>query len=98
MGDTRGPGRRPGDAADQLARRRPATTRASTARSASSRADYQMAVLKTASNFQWFRPIASGVIRADTPGPDPVGHRRACRGSAVPRPIYPLDETASWRG
>ena len=32
-------------------------------------ADYKMAVLKTASNFQYFAPITSRVIRVDTRGP-----------------------------
>jgi len=60
-------------------------------------ADYKMAVLKTASNFQFFRPITSQVIRVDTKGPgqsDVVTlpwHR-------TPRPFYPLDTPASWRG
>ena len=59
-------------------------------------AEFQMAVLKTASNFQFFRSITSEVIRVDTPGPgqsDVVGlpWRR------VPRPIYPLDPIGSWR-
>ena len=31
--------------------------------------DYKMAVLKTASNFQYFAPITSRVIRVDTRGP-----------------------------
>ena len=58
---------------------------------------YKMAVLKTASNFQFFAKISSQVIRVDTRGPgqsDVAGlpWRR------VPRPIYPLDEVASWRG
>ncbi len=60
-------------------------------------ADFKMAVLKTASNFQFFAPISSRVIRCDTRGPgqsDVVGlpWRR------VPRPIYPLEDIASWRG
>ena len=60
-------------------------------------ADFKMAVLKTASNFQFFAPISSRVIRVDTRGPgqsDVVGlpWRR------VPRPIFPLEDIASWRG
>ncbi len=59
--------------------------------------DYKMAVLKTASNFQYFASISSQVIRVDTKGPgqsDVMGlpWRR------LPRPIYPLDAVASWRG
>ncbi|MBU3737350.1 MAG: M81 family metallopeptidase [Rhodoferax sp.] len=58
--------------------------------------DYRMAVLKTASNFQYFAPIASEVIRVDTRGPgqsDVLGlpWRR------IPRPMYPLDPVSDWR-
>ncbi len=52
--------------------------------------DYKMAVLKTASNFQFFAPITSEVIRADTRGPgqsDVYG----LPWSRLPRPIHPLD-------
>ena len=60
-------------------------------------ADYKMAVLKTASNFQFFKSITSQVIRVDTSGPgqsDVVGlpWRR------VPRPIFPMDAISGWRG
>ena len=35
--------------------------------------EYEMAVLKTASNFQYFvARFSSEVVRADTPGPDTV--------------------------
>ena len=59
--------------------------------------DYKMAVLKTASNFQFFKSITTQVIRVDTSGPgqsDVIGlpWRR------VPRPIFPLDPISSWRG
>jgi microcystin degradation protein MlrC len=50
----------------------------------------KIAVLKTASNFQFFAPITSRVIRADTRGPgqsDVYG----LPWSRLPRPIYPLD-------
>jgi microcystin degradation protein MlrC len=60
-------------------------------------ADYKMAVLKTASNFQFFKPITSQVIRVDTPGPgqsDVVG----LPWKRVPRPMYPMEEPKSWRG
>ena len=59
--------------------------------------DYKMAVLKTASNFQFFKPITSEVIRVDTPGPgqsDVIGLPWA----RVPRPMYPTEDPASWRG
>ena len=60
-------------------------------------ADYKMAVLKTASNFQFFKSISSEVIRVDTPGPgqsDVVGLPWA----RVPRPMYPMEDPAHWRG
>lgn len=60
-------------------------------------ADYKMAVLKTASNFQFFKSISSEVIRVDTPGPgqsDVVGLPWA----RVPRPMYPMEDPVSWRG
>ena len=60
-------------------------------------ADYKMAVLKTASNFQFFKSISSEVIRVDTRGPgqsDVVGLPWA----RVPRPMYPMEEPAGWRG
>ena len=59
--------------------------------------DYKMAVLKTASNFQFFKSISSEVIRVDTPGPgqsDVVGLPWA----RVPRPMYPMEEPTGWRG
>lgn len=59
-------------------------------------ADYKMAVLKTASNFQYFAPITSQVIRADTRGPGQsdvftLPWRR------IPRPVYPLEAIDDWR-
>ncbi len=60
--------------------------------------DYGMVVLKTASNFQYFRPLSSGLIRIDTPGPtqsDIVD----LPWERVPRPMFPLDdmgEVAGW--
>ena len=60
-------------------------------------ADYKMAVLKTASNFQFFKSISSEVIRVDTPGPgqsDVVG----LPWTRVPRPMYPMEDPAHWRG
>ncbi len=58
--------------------------------------DYQMVVVKTASNFQYFLPIARGVIRVDTPGPG-QSDIPTLPWRRLPRPIYPLDEIASWR-
>ena len=59
--------------------------------------DYQMVVLKTASNFQYFQPIASGVIRVDTKGPG-QSDIATLPWQRQPRPVYPLDEIDSWRG
>jgi microcystin degradation protein MlrC len=58
--------------------------------------DYKMAVLKTASNFQYFQPIASQVIRVDTPGPG-QSDIAGLPWRRIPRPIYPLDPIDSWR-
>jgi microcystin degradation protein MlrC len=58
---------------------------------------FKMAVLKTASNFQFFRPIASEVIRVDTKGPG-QSDIMSLPWRRIPRPIYPLDEPQSWRG
>jgi microcystin degradation protein MlrC len=57
---------------------------------------YHMAVLKTASNFQWFRPISSAVIRVNTPGPT-QSDIESLPWKRVPRPIYPLDDITDWR-
>lgn len=53
-------------------------------------AEYKMAVLKTASNFQYFAPLTSQVLRVDTrgPGQSDIGTLPWRR---IPRPIYPLD-------
>jgi microcystin degradation protein MlrC len=60
-------------------------------------ADYQMAVLKTASNFQFFKPISSQVIRVDTRGPG-QSDVKTLPWQRVPRPIFPMEAIASWRG
>lgn len=52
--------------------------------------DYKIAVLKTASNFQYFAPIASRVVRADTAGPG-QSDVYTLPWSRLPRPIFPLD-------
>ncbi len=59
-------------------------------------AAYKIAVLKTASNFQFFAPLTSQVIRVDTPGPgqsDVAG----LPWQRIPRPVYPLDPVDDWR-
>ncbi len=54
-------------------------------------AEYQMAVLKTASNFQYFAPITSRVIRVDTTGPG-QSDVTSLPWKRTPRPFFPLDE------
>ncbi len=59
-------------------------------------ADYHIAVLKTASNFQYFASITSRVIRVDTRGPgqsDVFG----LPWKRIPRPVYPLEPITEWR-
>lgn len=58
--------------------------------------DFKMAVLKTASNFQFFAPIASQVIRADTRGPG-QSDVFSLPWSRLPRPIHPLDPVTDRR-
>ena len=53
-------------------------------------ADAKMVVVKTASNWQYYRPWTSQVIRADTPGPTQSGLHEL-DWKHLPRPIYPLD-------
>ena len=57
--------------------------------------DYKLAVLKTASNFQFFRSVTSEVIRADTPGPT-QSDITALSWLRAPRPLYPLDDLVDW--
>ena len=57
--------------------------------------DYKMAILKTASNFQFFEPITSLLIRADTPGPG-QSDVFTLPWKRLPRPIHPLDHVSDW--
>ena len=50
-----------------------------------------MAVLKTASNFQYFAPIASRVIRVDTARSRQSDVADLALAVRIPRPVYPLD-------
>ena len=59
-------------------------------------AAYKMAVVKTASNFQYFADISSEVIRVDSPGPT-QSDIADLPWERIPRPVYPLDEISSWR-
>lgn len=56
----------------------------------------KMAVLKTASNFQYYTDITSEVVRVDTVGPT-MSHLDQFNWQHLPRPIYPLDEITSWQ-
>ena len=55
----------------------------------------KMAVLKTASNFQYYHKITTEIIRVDTPGPT-MSHLEQFNWRHVPRPIYPLDDLREW--
>jgi microcystin degradation protein MlrC len=59
-------------------------------------ADYKIAVVKTASNFQFFAPISSGVVRADTRGPG-QSDVFTLPWKNIPRPVYPLETFTDWR-
>lgn len=59
--------------------------------------DYKIAVVKTASNFQYFAPITSRLIRADTRGPG-QSDVYTLPWKRIPRPVYPLDPVDGWRG
>jgi microcystin degradation protein MlrC len=59
-------------------------------------AQAHMAVLKTASNFQYYADMTSEIIRADTLGPT-MSHLEKFKWQHTPRPIYPLDELNEWR-
>jgi microcystin degradation protein MlrC len=60
-------------------------------------ADFDAVVLKTASNFQYFRPFSETVIRVATSGPT-QSDIAGLPWRRIPRPIYPLDDIDSWRG
>jgi len=59
--------------------------------------DYKMVVVKTASNFQWYAPFTSRVVRVDTTGPT-QSDIVSLPWERIPRPMYPLEEPVSWRG
>ncbi len=59
-------------------------------------ADAKIVVVKTASNFQYYAPLTSRVIRVDTVGPT-QSDIKGLRWERIPRPIYPLDDPATWR-
>lgn len=57
---------------------------------------YKIAVLKTASNFQYFAALSSQVIRVDTRGPG-QSDVLSLPWARIPRPMYPLDPIDEWR-
>ena len=59
-------------------------------------AQAKMAVLKTASNFQYYRDMTAQIIRANTPGPT-MSDLAGFDWQHLPRPIYPLDALDTWR-
>jgi microcystin degradation protein MlrC len=59
-------------------------------------AEARMAVLKTASNFQYFAPVTSRVIRVDTRGPG-QSDVKGLPWTRLPRPIHPLEPMHDWR-
>jgi microcystin degradation protein MlrC len=56
----------------------------------------KIAVIKTASNFQYYAGITSEVIRVDSFG-HTMSQIEQFNWQHLPRPIYPLDEIASWQ-
>ena len=58
-------------------------------------AQAKIAVLKTASNFQFYADMTSEIIRVDTVGPT-MSHLEQFNWQHLPRPIYPLDELSAW--
>lgn len=58
-------------------------------------AQAKMAVLKTASNFQYYSEFASEILRVDTVGPT-MSHLDQLPWRKLPRPIYPFDPLPAW--
>jgi microcystin degradation protein MlrC len=56
----------------------------------------KVVVLKTASNFQFFRQWCKAIIRVDSPGTT-QSDLTAFDWKHLPRPIYPLDDLENWR-
>jgi len=59
-------------------------------------AEAKMAVLKTASNFQYYAEMTSDIIRVDTLG-GTTSHLDRFEWVHQPRPVYPLDDLPEWR-
>lgn len=60
-------------------------------------ADFKMIVMKTASNFQYMRDIATRFVRVASPGPT-QSDVASLPWKRLPRPIFPLDDLSDWRG
>ena len=60
-------------------------------------ADFQIIVMKTASNFQYMTPLTSTMIRAATPGPT-QSDIAALAWQRIPRPCFPMESLTTWRG
>lgn len=58
-------------------------------------ADAKMLVVKTASNWQYYRDMTSEVIRVNTPGAT-MSPLTEFTWTQLPRPIYPLDDLPQW--
>jgi microcystin degradation protein MlrC len=56
----------------------------------------KIAVVKTASNFQYYADMTSLVVRADSFG-HTMSQLEKFNWQHLPRPIYPLDELPTWR-
>lgn len=52
---------------------------------------YKIAVLKTASNFQYFAPISTAIVRADTPGPG-QSDLTTLPWKRLPKSLFPWSE------
>ena len=60
--------------------------------------DYSIVALKSVNHFRaYFKPIADGIVAADTPGLRPA-NVKMLNYKKVLRPIYPLDEDAEYDG
>jgi len=59
--------------------------------------EFQMVVMKTASNFQYMTPLTSAMIRAATPGPT-QSDIAALPWQRIPRPCFPMEPLTTWRG
>jgi microcystin degradation protein MlrC len=58
-------------------------------------AEAKMLVVKTASNWQFYREMTSEVIRVNTPGAT-MSALHDFDWTQLPRPIYPLDDLPEW--